>query len=178
LRKPLVHDETNFTYRQLDRYSSAIAAQLVKLRVTPGNSVALCVDRSIHAVAAMLGVFKAGAAFVPIDPSFPQERIAYMLADAQATVALCDPHYAERFELPGVTVELLRPDAINAIEESAAAHQTSPLSSDDRAYIMYTSGSTGKPKGVPIGQPLKKFSRHCWSEALSSFVHHSEAMLR
>ncbi len=143
----IVHDNQDFTYQQLDSYSSTIAAKLAKLSVSHADSVALCVDRSIHAIAAMMGVFKVGAAFVPIDPSFPEDRIAYMLEDASASVVLCDSHYAARFNMPGLSIEKL-PSSYNnlAVEQ----HEALPLKPEDRAYIMYTSGSTGKPKGVPI----------------------------
>jgi len=156
----LMHDDKNFSYQQLDTYSSNIAATLAGLAIAPGDSVALCLDRSISAIAAMLGVFKAGAAFVPIDPSFPEDRIAYMLEDAQANVVLCDPHYADRFNLPNITVEPLIADGM---DDASVAHTAVSLSPSDRAYIMYTSGSTGKPKGVPIGH--RALLNYCIADA-------------
>lgn len=156
----LVHDDREVTYQQLDNYSTNIAARLAQQSVTRGVSVALCVDRSIHAIAAMLGVFKVGAAFVPIDPLFPNERIAYMLEDAQAQVVLCDSHYAHRFELPGITTELL---AADNVDHALVEHSTVDLAASDRAYIMYTSGSTGKPKGVPISH--RALLNYCVADA-------------
>jgi len=156
----LVHDDRQFTYQQLDAYSSRIAARILSFSVCHGDSVALCVDRSIHAIAAMLAVFKAGAAFVPIDPSFPQDRIAYMLADANASLVLCDAHYSERFDLPGVAVEPLLAQPIDAPAHDINA---AVLGAEDRAYIMYTSGSTGKPKGVPISH--RALLNYCIADA-------------
>lgn len=156
----LVHDEHTYSYAQLESYSADIASQLIALNVQPGESVALCVDRSIHAVAAMLGVFKAGAVFVPLDPSFPEDRLSYMVKDAGIRSVLCAPHYQHKFNFGKLSISILS-DLPTAIADRTR-RLVNP-DAQDRAYIMYTSGSTGKPKGVPISH--RALMNYCIADA-------------
>jgi amino acid adenylation domain-containing protein len=156
----LVHDEQSYTYKQLECYSAQIAAQLLAEDVQAGESVALCVDRSIHAVAAMLGVFKAGAVFVPLDPSFPEDRLSYMVEDAGIRTVLCAPHYQQKFNFGNLSVLTLAALPLEVIQTSSILRTPE---AEDRAYIMYTSGSTGKPKGVPISH--RALMNYCIADA-------------
>ncbi len=127
----VVDSQGRLTYRELDEQSDAVAAWLVSLGVKPDDFVAVMMGRTKAFVTAVIGINKAGAAYVPIDPEYPADRIEYMRADSQAKVVLTEEAIAH---LP--TIEGFR---------SLAAPER-------RCYMIYTSGSTGKPKGVVITQ--------------------------
>ncbi len=141
------------TYTQLDEYSSRLARELLERGIGPGDVVALGFTRSIESVAAVWAVAKTGAAYVPVDPALPAERIAYLLEDSGTILGLTAT--AHRDEL-GESVEWLD---IVAEHDRIAAHPAHPISYLDRvrpltdqhpAYVIYTSGSTGRPKGVVV----------------------------
>ena len=135
------------TYRELDERSSRVAHHLRELGVGPEVLVGLCVERSPAMVIGLLAISKAGGAYVPMDPSYPAERLAYMLADAQVRVLLTAERLAEELPSGDARVVLLDGDA----ERFAAHPSTTPRSgvtATNLAYVIYTSGSTGKPKGV------------------------------
>lgn len=136
------------SYGELDQRASRVAASLLDAGVRPDSAVALCLERSFDMVVALIGVLKAGAAYLPIDPDYPPERIAYLLSDAQPAVVITQAHLRER-----VTAAVLHAEArILTVDElmqtSTALHQAADLSADQLAYLIYTSGSTGKPKGA------------------------------
>ncbi|HET7460393.1 MAG TPA: amino acid adenylation domain-containing protein, partial [Longimicrobium sp.] len=137
------------SYAELDRRANRLARHLRARGVGPGARVAILVPRSVELVVAELAVLKAGAAYVPIDPSFPAGRIAFMLADSQARVVL--GRTREPFPaLPDVArVDV---DAVVAADDDGADAETVPVAVDGgaAAYVMYTSGSTGRPKGVEV----------------------------
>ena len=140
------------TYRELDVGTSRIAAALRRRGVQPDTPVALCVERSFDMVMALVGVLKAGAAYLPIDPDYPAERIAYMLRDARPAVAITLAHLREQVEAAlgdGVATQLLTVADLLADEaEGDAAGATATIDDAQLAYLIYTSGSTGKPKGA------------------------------
>ncbi|MEJ2417366.1 MAG: amino acid adenylation domain-containing protein, partial [Exilibacterium sp.] len=142
----LVTFNGSLTYKVLDDWSAAIAGHLRRAKITRGDLVAVVADRSRELVAATLGILKAGAAYVPVDPGLPSERIHYMLANSQASVVLTQSRYKNSLCWPDET-------KLFCIE-SVAIEDTSPpaveINSDDLAYVIYTSGSTGQPKGVMI----------------------------
>ncbi|SOE88505.1 non-ribosomal peptide synthase domain TIGR01720/amino acid adenylation domain-containing protein [Caballeronia arationis] len=135
-------------YAELDAHANRVAAALVAVGVKPDTAVALCVERSFEMVVALFGVLKAGAAYLPIDPDYPAERIAYLLGDAKPAVVLTQPHLRRRVEAatPGGDVRLLNVDDLMRRDATLDA----PIEVDARqlAYLIYTSGSTGKPKGA------------------------------
>lgn len=161
----LVHDESSWTYKELDRVSDQTAAELAHKGIVQGAMVALFCDRSVQAIAAMIAVMKTGAAFVPIDAAFPDERICYMLDDASVTGIIAYKNQAERLHQLNLSSEIVvhwitengfsnnkqsnSPNAI-ALKDAVLAVAHSQSFSDAIAYVMYTSGSTGKPKGVAI----------------------------
>ncbi|MEV7022685.1 amino acid adenylation domain-containing protein, partial [Kitasatospora sp. NPDC093558] len=134
-----------WTYQELDERSNRLARHLRRNGVTPGSTVGVCLDRTPHVLAAMLAVWKAGAAYVPVDPTLPAERRAYMLTGTAALITesgVADAGY----EGPRI---LLDTDALAIAEHSSAAAEftTDP---EAPAYVLFTSGSTGRPKGVVI----------------------------
>jgi amino acid adenylation domain-containing protein len=142
---------SSLTYSVLDNWSGVIAAQLHQCQWGRGDLVAVVADRSQALVAATLGILKAGAAYVPVDPSLPAERLHYMLTNSQAHVVLTQNHYRESLQWPE-GIELICIESV--VEGPVVAEQASPsivdLSAGDLAYVIYTSGSTGQPKGVMI----------------------------
>lgn len=137
------------SYATLDQRANHLAARLQELGVKPDVPVAICLPRSVDMTIAVLGVLKAGGAYLPLDPEYPPERLAFMLADAHPVVALA--HASTVVRLARTDVPILRVDAaggrLSAEREQAPARASSP---DHLAYIIYTSGSTGRPKGVAM----------------------------
>jgi amino acid adenylation domain-containing protein len=137
------------TYQQLNQHADRLAQQLRWLGVRPEILVGICVERSIELIIAQVGVLKAGAAYVSLDPSVPPERLAYMLRDAQAPVLLTQERLAQSLSVPGIQVLSL--DGDNAfLKHAPSPNPASEARSMNLAYVIYTSGSTGHPKGVQI----------------------------
>ncbi len=138
----LVFENRSFTYRELDAVSNSLAHHLREKGVRPNDVVPIVATRSWHIIAAMLGVLKAGAAYMPVDPNYPLDRILYMFETANVRIALT---YGYNGDLPLETVSL---------ENFDFTQNTAPIESENKAsdlcYIIFTSGSTGKPKGVCI----------------------------
>ncbi len=144
-RVALVAPEGDWTYKQLRQRVHAIAQALQAAGVRPGNPVGLCMDRSPDMVAGMLAIMHCGGAFVPFDPSYPQERLAYMFADTAVEVLLTQRSLMDM--LPTKDVHTLVAEEIRGAAQGgvpALGKAEAP------AYIMYTSGSTGTPKGVVV----------------------------
>ena len=141
----LVQGQERLTYRELDERSTAVASHLAANGVTPGSIVGLCMERCPSLVVGLLGILKAGAAYLPIDLAYPPERLEFMLADAEAPVLLTHRHLADR--LPARQKAVLV--AFEDIPERTPhfLHEGNPA---DLCYVLYTSGSTGKPKGCCI----------------------------
>ncbi|WP_189999977.1 non-ribosomal peptide synthetase, partial [Streptomyces rubradiris] len=139
---------TTWSYAQLDARANQVAHHLRASGVGSGSVVGVLLDRGPNLVASLLGVWKAGAAYVPIDPSYPVERIASMLESAGAVTALTHSAYADRF---GAGIGVL---ALDRDEQTLAARPATPVERTDDpdalAYVIFTSGSTGRPKGVAV----------------------------
>ncbi len=140
----VVHDGESLSYAELNARANRLAHHLRTLGVEPSARVAMLLPRSIELVAAELAVLKTGAAYVPIDPSFPAGRIAFMVADSAARVVLA----RSGDDLPALA-SVERVDA-DALPEGPAHDPRIALDSEAAAYVMYTSGSTGAPKGVVV----------------------------
>ena len=139
------------TYRELAARVAGLAAELRRLGVRAESAVAVALPRSPETVTAMLAVFAAGGAYLPVDPAYPRDRIAYLISDSRAGLAVADATTADVFA--DMDVDLIRIDDIRASRAGTAetvAVPTGHAELDTTAYILYTSGSTGRPKGVAI----------------------------
>jgi amino acid adenylation domain-containing protein len=139
----------SLTYGQLVERANRLAHHLIRLGVGPETLVGVALDRSADLVVALLAVWKAGGAYVPMDPSYPSERLAFMMTDAGLGALITETAVLEHLPAPPCPVVVLDRDGAAIAAESAVA----PLGSPDphrAAYVIYTSGSTGKPKGVVV----------------------------
>ncbi len=143
----LIFEQQRLTYRELDQRANQVAHGLRGRGVENGGRVGVCMERSVEMVVALLGILKAGAAYVPFDPEYPAERVSYMLTDARVPVLLTQEKLLAKLSAhAGATVCLDRD-----WKHVAASSQESPaiaVSPEQPAYIIYTSGSTGQPKGA------------------------------
>jgi len=140
------HGDARLTYRQLAGRAHAIASALRAQGVRPGDRVGLCVERSADMVAAMLGVLETGAAYVPLDPAYPEDRIAFMVDDAKLKAVVTEKRVLDSLELPHGAPRVLLDEVAREAEPPAVG----PVDPETPAYVIYTSGSTGKPKGVMV----------------------------
>jgi len=154
LRRPpeavaVVDGDRQWTYAELNARANRMARRLSAAGVKPGARVCVLAERSAEMIAAFLAILKCGAAYVPLDPSFPRERLEFMIEDAGASVVVASERQLSTVgsRLPAVKVVPLEGlDAAATVEEPPAS-DTGP---DDLAYVIYTSGSTGEPKGVAV----------------------------
>lgn len=147
-------EQSFLTYQELNRRADQLAAYLREHGIRCGVRVGICMERSVEMLIALLGIFKAGGAFVPLDVAFPKERIAFMLEDSGAIMLLTQQkllEYLPEHEEKGCSYNLVCLDRDwSIIEQSLSTDVAFEVSSENLAYIMYTSGSTGRPKGVLI----------------------------
>jgi len=136
------------TYKSLFESSNKLAKLLIDNNIQTGDIVALALDRSPEMVIALLAILKSGAAYVPLDPEYPKDRIEFMLEDSSAKVLLTSKKYKDHFHSDAR--EILIEDALEKLSNYTSTEPEINISSDDLAYVLYTSGSTGKPKGVQI----------------------------
>ncbi len=134
------------TYGELWRWSTGIAARLAGLGVAADQVVGVLLDRSPEAIAGMLGILRSGAAYLPLDPAMPAERLSYVLQDSGVQYVVTNRLFCSR--LAGTAVKILEIESIGT--ESAPAATAFPISLQNLAYVIYTSGSSGGPKGVEI----------------------------
>ena len=136
------------TYRELDERSDDLARHLCRLGIGEGALVGVCVERVPATMVALLGVLKTGAAYVPIEPTYPMERKAFMLADAEAPVVITQENLLDQLPEHGGRTVCLDRDRVEIASAPAAPLPT--VDPEALAYVIYTSGSTGQPKGVEI----------------------------
>ena len=142
-------DGKELTYRELERRSNQLANHLRKRNAGPGIVVAFCVRRSAAMLVGLLGVLKTGAAYVPLDPTYPEQRLAFMLKDCEAKLVITER--ATREVLAELGAELICLDAESeVIEQEPENFQPTTIGAEALVYLIYTSGSTGEPKGVMI----------------------------
>ena len=127
----VVFGDASLTYADLNQQADQLAQRLRDAGVGPGTRVGLCLERSVDLATGMLGVLKAGGAYIPLDPAYPEERLRLLLDDAQVHVLLTDSN-------------------LHAPLSESGDHDTGEATPKDLAYVMYTSGTTGRPKGVCV----------------------------
>lgn len=143
----LISETEQLTYRQLNQRVNQLAHYLQKQGVTEETLVAICLERSIEMIVGILAVLKAGGAYIPLDPSYPVERLGFMLSDSQAEVLITKQEILEK--LPASCAKTVCLDIhFNEIARESQENFISSSKADNLAYIIYTSGSTGTPKGV------------------------------
>lgn len=136
------------TYQELNARANVIAHEIRRLGAAPASLVGISINRSIEMVASVLGVLKAGCAYVPLDPAFPKERLEFMMADASLAAIVTEAAIASTLPLNGPPTVVVDN---GALADSLHVADPEPLAGpDDLAYVIYTSGSTGKPKGVML----------------------------
>lgn len=128
----VLFEDQHLTYAELDRWSDQLAARLAALGAAAGDVVGVSLPRSVELVVALVAVAKTGAAFLPLDPEYPPERLSYMVEDARPVMVLDDMA------------------AVRAVRDGTAPPLDRPVDPAGWAYVLYTSGSTGRPKGVAV----------------------------
>ncbi|HLL46627.1 MAG TPA: amino acid adenylation domain-containing protein, partial [Longimicrobiaceae bacterium] len=146
----LVCGEQALSYAELERRSRGLARRLAAHGVGPESRVGVCLERGPEMVVALLGTLRAGGAYLPLDPSYPAERLAYMLQDSGASVLLTQPRLRERLPDFAGDVVLLDGGTEHDQPQPRAAYPAPRSSPENLAYVIYTSGSTGRPKGVAV----------------------------
>ncbi|NHB98849.1 non-ribosomal peptide synthetase, partial [Photorhabdus stackebrandtii] len=148
----VVFEGQSLSYGELNRRANRLAHHLLALGVQPDDRVAICVERSLEMVVGLLGVLKAGAAYLPLDPAYPAERLAYMLSDAAPVALLTQTALLETLDshLPTVVLDAGSPSVLDGAPDSNPDSRARGLTSHHLAYVIYTSGSTGQPKGVMV----------------------------
>jgi amino acid adenylation domain-containing protein len=134
-------------YSELNARANFWAQRLIELGAGPDKCVGIYMERSIEMIVAALAVLKAGGAYLPLDPNYPRERLAFMLADARASLLLTQQRFSDK--VPGADAQILLLDG----EERMSMREDNPpcqVTLDHLAYVIYTSGSTGQPKGVAM----------------------------
>jgi amino acid adenylation domain-containing protein/thioester reductase-like protein len=149
--------ESSVTYDQLNRRANQLAFLLQKKGIAPGSLVGIYMDRSVDMVVGLLGILKAGGAYIPLDPAFPKERLALMLADAQPTLILTQQHLntnlqtlSDSNKVPKTSANIICLDNHHSLYEQPETNLAVNVQVDNLAYVIYTSGSTGRPKGVMV----------------------------
>ncbi|MGP4004549.1 amino acid adenylation domain-containing protein [Streptomyces sp. 8N706] len=147
---PAVEDtHTVLSYRELDERANRLAHHLRSLGAGPGTFVGLCLERGVETIVGLLGIMKAGAAYLPLDPGYPADRLAFTLQDSGARIVLTRTELVRRLPDTGAVVVDLAWDGGKLAALPTTAPEPGPRP-DDLAYVIYTSGSTGTPKGVLV----------------------------
>ncbi|MBW9155187.1 non-ribosomal peptide synthase/polyketide synthase [Clostridium tagluense] len=142
----VVFEDKELTYKELNEKSNQLARILRNKGVKADSIVGIMVERSVEMIIGIMGILKAGGAYLPIDPSYPKERIEYMLKDSESKILLITESLIDKIEFDGQIIDLFNEDLFNGDSSNLEKINTS----NDLAYVIYTSGTTGKPKGTMI----------------------------
>ncbi|RZK13107.1 MAG: amino acid adenylation domain-containing protein [Flavobacterium sp.] len=147
-KSALSFQKEKLTYEELNRRANSVANYLLKLNLDGRRPVGLLTEPSIDMVIGILGVLKAGLAYLPLDAEYPKKRLHFILHDSSASVVLTQKHLSHLLSDHSVSIQTI--DEIFASESSAEPILPAPINKEDLAYVIYTSGSTGQPKGVCV----------------------------
>jgi amino acid adenylation domain-containing protein/non-ribosomal peptide synthase protein (TIGR01720 family) len=146
----VVCKDEQLTYQELNHRANQLARYLQQEQIESPAIVGICVERSIDTIVSILAVWKVGAAYVPLDPTYPPERLQFMLADASVDLILIQPHLAAELSLQAKKLINLEPTFWSQLAQISADNLNLAILPSNLANIIYTSGSTGKPKGVMV----------------------------
>ncbi|WP_099071360.1 non-ribosomal peptide synthetase [Nostoc linckia] len=152
------------TYQQLNSKANQLAHYLRSLGIGENQLVGICVERSLEMIVALLGVLKAGGAYLPLDPAYPEERLNFMLRDSQVSILLTQQKLVASLPIEDLTVVCLDKDWQDISQESEE-NLVVNTTFKDLAYVIYTSGSTGKSKGVAIAHRSLVNAFYAWEKA-------------
>ena len=148
----VISEQEQLTYQELDRRAQELAVYLQSIGVKPEVIVGICLERSLEAIIAILAILKAGGAYLPLDPAYPQQRLNYIVQDAQISIILTQTNLQAKIKscvtATENNIQIISLDN-NFKSPPTSLHPYTP-NPDNLAYVIYTSGSTGKPKGVAI----------------------------
>jgi amino acid adenylation domain-containing protein/FkbM family methyltransferase len=145
----VIFEDQQLTFAELNRRANQLAHHLRSLGAGRESLIGICMERSVEAIIAVLGVLKAGAAYLPLDPQYPADRLSLMLEDGSVRVLISEPHLAAALRLHDTQVVSLLADA-EILAKYSEANPEHIAGAENLAYVIYTSGSTGRPKGVMI----------------------------
>jgi surfactin family lipopeptide synthetase A len=143
----VTYEDQKLTYQELNQRANQLAHHLLAIGIQPEQLVGICVERSLDMLVGLLGILKAGAAYVPIDPSYPRDRIEYMLSDSQAQILVTQNSLIPQ-EYSGLIISL--DGDSGKLTQQVIRNPDVLINANQLAYVIYTSGSTGKPKGVQV----------------------------
>jgi amino acid adenylation domain-containing protein/non-ribosomal peptide synthase protein (TIGR01720 family) len=168
----VVSSEGELTYAELDRLSSRLAAYLDEMDVVDGARVGIYLPRSLAQMIAVVGINKAGASYVPLEPGLPAQRLTHMINDAEVELVLLSSGLIDTIALAGVDVLLM--DDVSGddwLSDFAQGFEAREISSQQEAYVLYTSGSTGLPKGVQLThENLSHYLAHAQTDYLGDHI--------
>lgn len=147
-RTALIFEDNEISYAELEDQANSIANHLMSNGVKAGDLVALCCERSTQMVTSLIAILKVGAAYLPLDPCYPDKRIDYILQDANVGYLLCSDIVAQSIDFPPQVTQLSISDSLSA--SNSESLMVNNATGDQLAYMIYTSGSTGLPKGVRV----------------------------
>jgi amino acid adenylation domain-containing protein len=162
----VVYDNQHLTYQQLNQRANQLAHYLQRLGIKPDAPVGICLERSLEAAVAILATLKAGGACVPLDPTYPSERLAFMLADTSASVVLTQASLKPLLERDFHHHLILVDEGWDAIAKESEINLQTDTEAHNLAYVIYTSGSTGSPKGTLVPH-----------RSLTNLVEHHQAQM-
>lgn len=148
----VIEQKKTYCYRELNQKANQLASYLLSLQIPPETFIAIAIPRSFELLVAILGTLKAGLAYLPLDKTHPQQRLAYMLAETKAPILLTQEKYELKNKIVHQPIEIVLLEEIFARHPQRDLHSlnTTTRSANQLAYAIYTSGSTGRPKGVLI----------------------------
>ena len=145
----VICDDQQITYAELNRRANQLAGHLRDAGLNRNGLVGICVERSLEMIVGLLAILKAGGVYVPLDPSYPQERLSFMLEDSRAAVLITQERLLSRLPKLNARIVCLDRDE-SQLSRQSESNQDVEISAEDLAYVIYTSGSTGVPKGVAV----------------------------